>query len=201
MNRLHLRTTVLSGAAIGLVAGAAAFGAVSSPVPTPSRAAFTAPAPPVAAAPARAKPARPAPARPARCAAGAKLRKGVCIVHVVRTVVIPAPGNASGQGSMPSASGTRVAGPTGNGRKAVQHARPARHTPEAESPAPAAEHRETAQHVGEAPEEARDTAEDAGDTAEGARDTAEDARGTAEDGAAAVGRSTDSDESEDASRD
>lgn len=160
MNRLHLRTTVLTGAAIGLVAGAAVFGAVSSPTPTPSRAAFTAPAAPVAAAHARAKPARPAPARPARCSAGTKLSRGVCIDHVVRTVVIPAPENASGRGNLAAASDTRVAGRTGNERSAVRQTRSTRRAPENESPAPAAEHsREAAHHEEDSDEHARGTAE------------------------------------------
>jgi len=72
--------TVLSGAAIGLVAGAAVFGAVSSAA-TPT--AKTAKA--VVAA---------APAAPAHCAAGQKLEDGVCVIHIVRTVVVSAPAAA-----------------------------------------------------------------------------------------------------------
>ena len=68
--------TVLSGAAIGLVAGAAVYGAVSSsatPTSQPTKAVVTA-----------------APAFVAPCAKGQKLEDGVCIVHIVRTIVVPA---------------------------------------------------------------------------------------------------------------
>lgn len=86
--------TVLSGAAIGLVAGAAVYGAVS----TASAASSTSVKPPkvVAAAPTVA----------ARCAAGQTLEDGVCIVHVVKTVVVPAP--LAGGGAY--LSSTQVAG-------------------------------------------------------------------------------------------
>jgi hypothetical protein len=67
--------TVLSGAAIGLVAGAAVYGAVSSSATQTLK-----PAKAIVAA---------VPAAPAKCAAGQKLEGGVCIVHVVRTVVAP----------------------------------------------------------------------------------------------------------------
>ncbi|MEO8555331.1 MAG: hypothetical protein ABI474_01570 [Actinomycetota bacterium] len=101
MNRLRPRTTVLSGATIGLIAGAAIFGAVSSSAsdkaPTASKPAS------VAAAPVSA----------ASCATGQKLEKGVCIVHVQRTVVVPAPaavwnGSPSVQSSGQPASGERA---------------------------------------------------------------------------------------------
>ena len=85
MNRIRPRITVLSGAAIGLVAGVAAYGVVSSPADATTPTAFTVAKAPVATAPASA----------ARCAAGQKLEKGVCIVHVVRTVVVPATNSAS----------------------------------------------------------------------------------------------------------
>ena len=68
--------TVLSGAAIGLVAGAAVYGAVSSsaiPTSQPTKAVVAA-----------------ASASVAPCAKGQKLEDGVCIVHIVRTVVVPA---------------------------------------------------------------------------------------------------------------
>jgi hypothetical protein len=67
--------TVLSGAAIGLVAGAAVYGAVSSSATQTLK-----PAKAIVAS---------VPAAPAKCAAGQKLEGGVCIVHVVRTVVAP----------------------------------------------------------------------------------------------------------------
>ena len=78
MRRLPPRTTVISGAALGLVAGAAVYGAVSSSAEVSTHSAFKAKAP-VAAARASA----------ANCAANSKLEKGVCVVHVVRTVVVP----------------------------------------------------------------------------------------------------------------
>jgi hypothetical protein len=77
MHRLSPRATVVSGAALGLIAGATVYGAVSSSAQAPAPAAFTAKAPATA------------PARLANCAAGAKLEKGVCVVHVVRTVTLP----------------------------------------------------------------------------------------------------------------
>jgi hypothetical protein len=84
--------TVLSGAAIGLVAGAAVYGAVSSSADqTPAKAT-------VAAVPASAD----------SCAPGLKLEDGVCVVHVVKTVVVPpaaGQGASSPQGSV-AASGT-----------------------------------------------------------------------------------------------
>ena len=90
MNRLRPRTTVLSGALVGLIAGAAVYGAVaSSVVPTKPTVFKAARAP--AAAPATAARTKPARAAAAPCAGGEKLEKGVCIVHVVRTVFLPAP--------------------------------------------------------------------------------------------------------------
>ena len=87
MNRLRVRTTVVGGAALGLIAGAAVFGAVSSSSAT---------------APAPFKPALvsvdTAPAIPAAgCAAGQELEHGVCIVHVEKVVVVPAPASAQAQ--------------------------------------------------------------------------------------------------------
>ena len=72
------RTTILGGAALGLVAGAAVYGAVSSSAGSPTPTAFKAKAP-VAVARATAP----------GCAGTAKLEKGVCVVHVVRTVIAP----------------------------------------------------------------------------------------------------------------
>ncbi|MEP7192159.1 MAG: hypothetical protein ABI903_04770 [Actinomycetota bacterium] len=72
------RTTILSGAALGLVVGAAVYGAVSSSAGSPVPTAFKAKAP-VALAPATAP----------GCAGTATLEKGVCVVHVVRTVIAP----------------------------------------------------------------------------------------------------------------
>ena len=78
LRRLPPRTTVISGAALGLVAGVAVYGAVSSSAEATTHTAFKAKAP-VAAAHASA----------ANCAATEKLEKGVCVVHVARTVVMP----------------------------------------------------------------------------------------------------------------
>jgi len=86
--------TVLSGAAIGLVAGAAVYGAVSSsanPTSQPTKAVVAT-----------------APASVAPCAKGQKLEDGVCIIHIVRTVVVPAPAAAL----VPTTSGAPEA--TGN---------------------------------------------------------------------------------------
>jgi hypothetical protein len=77
MRRLSPRTTVISGAALGLIAGATVYGAVSSSAQSPAPAAFKAKAPVAAKA------------SLANCAAGAKLDKGVCVIHVVKTVVLP----------------------------------------------------------------------------------------------------------------
>jgi len=77
MHRLSPRATVVSGAALGLIAGATVYSAVSSSAQAPAPAAFKAKAPATA------------PASLANCAAGAKLEKGVCVVHVVRTVTLP----------------------------------------------------------------------------------------------------------------
>lgn len=95
MNRLRVRTTVVGGAALGLIAGAAVFGAVSSSSAT---------------APAPFKPALvsvdTAPALPAaNCAAGQDLEHGVCIVHVEKVVVLPAP--ASVQAEAPAAGSSQ----------------------------------------------------------------------------------------------
>ena len=95
MNRLRVRTTVVGGAALGLIAGAAVFGAVSSSSAT---------------APAPFKPALvsvdTAPAIPAAgCAAGQELEHGVCIVHVEKVVVVPAP--ASVQAQAPAAGSSQ----------------------------------------------------------------------------------------------
>jgi hypothetical protein len=78
MRRLPPRTTAISGAALGLVAGVAVYGAVSSSAEVSSHTAVKAKAP-VATAKASA----------ADCAATSKLENGICVVHVVRTVVVP----------------------------------------------------------------------------------------------------------------
>jgi hypothetical protein len=103
MRRLPPRTTVISGAALGLVAGAAVYGAVSSSAEATTQTAFKAKAP-VAVAHVSA----------ANCAANSKLEKGVCVVHVVRTVVVPpsAASIASQAKAAHAAGTTRTAGST-----------------------------------------------------------------------------------------
>jgi hypothetical protein len=115
--------TVLSGAAIGLVAGAAVYGAVSSsatPTLKPTKAVVAA-----------------APAAVASCAKGQKLEDGVCVIHVVRTVVVPAVvpapaaaqllttprvlGATSNQGSGSSASGATAATQAAHDAEEVGH--------------------------------------------------------------------------------
>lgn len=75
--------TVLGGAAIGLIAASAVYGAVSTTTSATSTrsVSLTKPAAASVAAPATA----------ARCAAGEKLEHGVCVVHVQRVVARPAP--------------------------------------------------------------------------------------------------------------
>jgi hypothetical protein len=90
--------TVLSGAAIGLVAGAAVYGAVSSsatPTSKPTKAVVAV-----------------APAAVASCAKGQELEDGVCVIHVVRTVVVPAPAAAlvPTTSGAPEASGNQGTG-------------------------------------------------------------------------------------------
>ena len=98
--RLSPRVTVISGAALGLIAGVAVFGTVSSSASSPTPTAFT----PASASRALA----PAKRVLAPCAKSQKLEHGVCIVHVVRTVILPAPAGASNLGGGSSASGTRA---------------------------------------------------------------------------------------------
>jgi hypothetical protein len=72
------RAAITSGAALGLVVGAAVYGAVSSSADAPV--AQTLPAkPPVTVAPVVAE----------GCTGAAKLEAGFCVVHVVRTVIAP----------------------------------------------------------------------------------------------------------------
>ena len=141
MKRLRPRTTVLGGLAIGLIAGAAAYGATSPPAVTPAPAAFRLPSVPAADGPARPRPARPRPARLAPCAAGQKLERGVCIIHVVRTVVVPAPAAASNPASARTApsnssavyqptSGSSTSG-TGTSSTRVSYTPRATYTPRA----------------------------------------------------------------------
>lgn len=102
MKRLRPRTTVISGATLGLIAGAAVFGAVSSSSVTASSSAPFKPALVSAATPRTAL---------APCAKGQKLEHGACIVHVVHTVVVPAAGSRSGwNGASGSGNGSPGSG-------------------------------------------------------------------------------------------
>lgn len=98
MKRLRPRTTVVSGATIGLIAGAAVYGAISSSASSPTPTSFK----PVSASVAVA---------PANCGAGQKLEHGVCIVHVVHTVIRPAAAGESNPNSDTSTSTTQATKP------------------------------------------------------------------------------------------
>ena len=146
MNRLRVRTTVVGGAAIGLIAGAAVFGAVSSSSAT---------------APAPFKPALvsvdTAPAIPAAgCAAGQELEHGVCIVHVEKVVVVPAP--ASVQAQAPAAGSSQDISSAGD---------------HATEPSDALAHSDALEPSDDAAEATHDAAEGAHDAAEAAHDAAE----------------------------
>ena len=81
LNRIRPRTAVICGTALGLLAGAAVYGTVSSSaVATTPSASKTAEAPVAAAL-----------ARTANCAKGQQLEHGFCIIHIVRTVVVAHP--------------------------------------------------------------------------------------------------------------
>lgn len=86
--------TVLGGTAIGLIAGAAVYGTVSTGSASASTSGSVKPATSVVAEPTAA----------AHCAAGQKLEDGVCVIHVKRTVVVAARSAADGQA--PLSSGT-----------------------------------------------------------------------------------------------
>jgi hypothetical protein len=81
MNRIRPGICVLAGATIGLFAGAAVYGAISSSLPVLPRAAN--------ASMARGR------AVAAHCAAGQSLQHGVCIIHLVPAVVVQAPRSPS----------------------------------------------------------------------------------------------------------
>jgi hypothetical protein len=75
--RLTPRTTVIGGAALGLIAGATVYGAVTSSAQDTAPAAFKAPVP--------------AAAKLANCTAGSTLANGVCVVHIAGTPGVPSP--------------------------------------------------------------------------------------------------------------
>jgi hypothetical protein len=148
MNRLSPRTTVLSGATIGLIAGVAIYGAVSSSATAKV---------PTAVQPASANVAV-APANAAQCAAGQQLEDGVCVVHIERTVVIPA---------APSSVSSLSAGPSSSGNGAVEPSEQVAAGTETDTESEAAE------PADDAAEHAPDVAEHAPDVAEHAPDVAE----------------------------
>ena len=119
--------TVLSGAAIGLVAGAAVYGAVSSsatPTLKPTKAVVAA-----------------APAAAASCAKGQKLEDGACVIHVERTVVVPAVGPAPAAAQLPATSGVPEAASGADATEAAHDAAEVGHGADdaTESPDEAAE--------------------------------------------------------------
>jgi predicted component of type VI protein secretion system len=95
-HRLSTRVMVMSGAALGLVAGVAAFGAFSTSAGATTPATFTTAKAPVTAAPPNFAP----------CAAGSTLERGACVVHVVRTVEAPAPASATSATPTTTPAGT-----------------------------------------------------------------------------------------------
>jgi hypothetical protein len=188
MIRPRPRTTVLGGIAIGLTAGVAVYSAISpSAVTTPPMAvtAFRVPKPPVTVTRVI-----PAPANPAPCATGSILKGGVCVVHVVRTVVIPASVTGSNPRSGQSVSGNGAAAgnsPTshysvspGNGTKSGNRAmlstsaKSSRGTTSGpRGAAPTAHATESGQHAAEqAHESAQHTAEQAHESAQHAAEQA-----------------------------
>ena len=154
MRRLSPRATVISGAALGIIGGAAVFGAVSSSASSPTPTAFRqvsatrAIAPKAAAAP---------------CAKGSKLEHGVCIVHVVHTVVVRAPDGGSNQGSGPAQS--RPDGSRQASHEGASAAEPAERAEPAEGAEPgenaAEQSAEAAAHAKEAAAEAAAHAKEA----------------------------------------
>ena len=149
MNRLRPRTTVLGGAALGLIAGAAVFGAVSSSSAT---------------TPASFKPALvsvgAAPGIAASCTAGQELEHGVCVVRVEKVVVLPAPAavpaEASDSAAVPGASTNDSSGQSSSGDHATEPSDDA--ATEAAQDAAEAQ-RDAAEHAAEAPDAAEHAAE------------------------------------------
>ena len=128
MNRLNRRGTghhlstrlpVTVGAAMGLVAGVAIYGAITSATEAMKPVSFA-----VAKAPVARAPMAPAPAAFAKCAAGQKLEKGFCVIHIVRKVVIP-PAAASVAPARAPVNGAVVNGVVANGAVANNPANPA----------------------------------------------------------------------------
>ena len=130
LRRHSPRVTAITGAALGLFAGAAVYSSVSSSAEVPKPAASTLAKPPVAAAPASL----------AACAAGSKLENGVCVVRVVRRVVVPSAAGAAAP-SAPSTSG--AAAPSGPSGSTAAGAKPDDVAPPAAATAPRGDQAET----------------------------------------------------------
>ncbi|MEP7035356.1 MAG: hypothetical protein ABI662_06210 [Dermatophilaceae bacterium] len=157
--------TVLSGAAVGLVGAAAVYGAVSSSATPPAAKSVVAVAPVPA----------------AQCARGQKLEDGVCVIHVVRTVLVPAtaaglfPAAPQAQGATPYAqSGTASSAP----EDAATPSSASAETPAAAAPAArTAAARTAAARTAAAKSEAEGTETEVGkgadDATEGSGDAAE----------------------------
>jgi hypothetical protein len=153
MKRLRPRTAVITGATLGLIAGAAAFGAVASSSvtaspSTPLKAALVSVATPRTVL--------------APCAKGQKLEHGDCIVHVIHTVVVPAAGGSGWNGAEPgngsSGSGSQTTQPGGH----AGYDEAAGHAQDNEAAEPGSEaSREAAERAAEASKEAAEHAAEA----------------------------------------
>ena len=145
-SRIRPRTPVLTGAAIGLLAGAAVYGAVASSSATALSSTPIKPALVSATTPR-------APGAP--CAKGQELEHGVCIVHVEHTVVVPAAGSGFGSESGSSSS-------SGSSSNSGSHAtEPGDHesaATEHEGAKEAAEHESASDAAHEAAEHAKEAA-------------------------------------------
>ena len=142
-SRIRPRTPVLTGAAIGLLAGAAVYGAVAS-----SSATALGPAP---IKPVLVSAAIPRAPLAAPCAKGQKLEHGACIVHIVHIVhtgVVPAAGSSYGSGS--GSGGLALSG--NRSTKAAEH------EGAGESANEAAEHESASDAAHEAAEHAKEAA-------------------------------------------
>ena len=160
MKPLRPSTTVLSGAAIGLVAAVAVYGAVSTASAAQSTSFAKSTKPAVVTAPTTA-------ATAASCAAGSELEDGVCVVHVERIVVRPAPSTPTEDPTTAPVPGAtheveHSTGPSESG----EHATEVETADAAEAAADATEAateaaKEAADHASEAAKEAADHAREA----------------------------------------
>jgi uncharacterized membrane protein YgcG len=147
-SRIRPRTTVLSGAAIGLLAGAAVYGAVASSSamalsPTPIKPALVSAVTPHAAL--------------APCGKGQELEHGVCIVHVEHTVTVPAASSGSGYESGSSSSSGSSSG-SGSSDSGAHSTEPGEHESSATEHEGASE---SSEHANEAAHEAAEHAKEA----------------------------------------